>query len=298
MNLSQLYYFKRLAELQHYTRASEELNITQPSLSGAIHSLEEELGVDLFQKKGRNVVLTNNGNEFYIYVSAALKELEKGVDIMQERAKKLKGEIEIGCVNVLLGDFLPRAVKEFQKLSGPDVHVSAHMGQTEAIVQKVLKGDWHVGFCSYYELDDALEFTPIVKQRLVVAVLKGDPLASRSSITLSDLKDVCLLTYSEHMPIGSDIKRLCTTNGIESVEYDYSTEEALFGALLVEGCAALMLRNPFVLQNPNIHILEIEDVPDDFHYIYMVHNTKIHKPHAAESFVNFLKEDYRDHSTI
>ena len=44
MNLSQLYYFKRLAELQHYTKAAQELNITQPSLSGAIHSLEDELG--------------------------------------------------------------------------------------------------------------------------------------------------------------------------------------------------------------------------------------------------------------
>ena len=48
MNLSQLYYFKRLAELQHYTKAAQELSITQPSLSGAIHSLEDELGVDLF----------------------------------------------------------------------------------------------------------------------------------------------------------------------------------------------------------------------------------------------------------
>ena len=41
MNLSQLYYFKRLAELQHYTKAAQELSITQPSLSGAIHSLQE-----------------------------------------------------------------------------------------------------------------------------------------------------------------------------------------------------------------------------------------------------------------
>ena len=82
MNLSQLYYFKRLAELQHYTKAAQELSITQPSLSGAIHSLEDELGVDLFHKKGRNIVLTKNGSEFYVYVSCALRELDKGVDII------------------------------------------------------------------------------------------------------------------------------------------------------------------------------------------------------------------------
>ena len=50
MNLSQLYYFSKLADLQHYTRAAKELFITQPTLSGSISSLENELGVALFQK--------------------------------------------------------------------------------------------------------------------------------------------------------------------------------------------------------------------------------------------------------
>ena len=53
MNLSQLYYFKKLAELQHYTKAAKELYISQPSLSDSMSSLEKELGVTLFQKEGR-----------------------------------------------------------------------------------------------------------------------------------------------------------------------------------------------------------------------------------------------------
>ena len=61
MNLSQLYYFRKLAELQHYAKAAKELYITQPSLSNAISSLEQELGVSLFQKTGRNIHLTKYG---------------------------------------------------------------------------------------------------------------------------------------------------------------------------------------------------------------------------------------------
>ena len=148
MNLSQLYYFKRLAELQHYTKAAQELSITQPSLSGAIHSLEDELGVDLFHKKGRNIVLTKNGSEFYVYVSCALRELDKGVDIMQERASKLKGRIEVGCVNALLSDFLPRVVNEFRSQAGTYVQVRAHMEQTNRILESVQSGYWDLGFCS------------------------------------------------------------------------------------------------------------------------------------------------------
>lgn len=63
MNLSQLYYFRKLAELQHYAKAAKELYITQPSLSNAISSLEQELGVSLFQKTGRNIHLTKYGGE-------------------------------------------------------------------------------------------------------------------------------------------------------------------------------------------------------------------------------------------
>ncbi|MEF9877662.1 MAG: LysR family transcriptional regulator, partial [Gordonibacter sp.] len=72
MNLSQLYYFKKLAELQHYTRAAKELFITQPTLSDAMSSLEKELGVPLFRRDGRNVKLTPCGAEFNEYVRSSL----------------------------------------------------------------------------------------------------------------------------------------------------------------------------------------------------------------------------------
>ena len=69
MNLQQLYYFRKLAEVQHYTEAAKALYITQPSLSDSIASLESELSVALFQKKGRNVQLTKYGEEFSQSVS-------------------------------------------------------------------------------------------------------------------------------------------------------------------------------------------------------------------------------------
>ena len=64
MNLYHLRYFVTLAHLEHYTKAAEILAITQPSLSHAIASLEKELGVKLFEKEGRNVVLTKCGQAF------------------------------------------------------------------------------------------------------------------------------------------------------------------------------------------------------------------------------------------
>ena len=68
MNLQQLYYFKTIAELEHYTKASQMLNITQSSLSHSINDLEKELGVLLFIRQGRNVRLTKCGAFFLEFV--------------------------------------------------------------------------------------------------------------------------------------------------------------------------------------------------------------------------------------
>ena len=75
MNLYHLRYFVTLAHLEHYTKAAENLSITQPSLSHAISLLENELGVALFEKEGRNIVLTKYGKIF-------LKDVEKLLEIL------------------------------------------------------------------------------------------------------------------------------------------------------------------------------------------------------------------------
>ena len=65
MNLNYLRYFRVLAKLEHYTKAAEELSITQPSLSHAMSSLEKDLGTYLFERDGRNIKLTKYGKIYY-----------------------------------------------------------------------------------------------------------------------------------------------------------------------------------------------------------------------------------------
>ena len=78
MNLNQLHYFAKLAEVEHYTKAAEELSISQPSLSHAVSSLEKEIGTKLFEKQGRGVVLTKYGKIFKEYVDEAIHSLDTG----------------------------------------------------------------------------------------------------------------------------------------------------------------------------------------------------------------------------
>ena len=89
MELTQLRYFIKVAELQHITRASEELHIAQPALTQTIHRLENELGVPLFGSKGRNIVLTEYGK----YLQNRLENLLPEFDKIPVEIENLKNKV-------------------------------------------------------------------------------------------------------------------------------------------------------------------------------------------------------------
>lgn len=81
MNLQQLEYFRELAKTQNMSKSAEKLHISQPALSGTLKALENELGISLFDRKGRTIVLNNNGSEF-------LKSVNTIFDILGRNRQK------------------------------------------------------------------------------------------------------------------------------------------------------------------------------------------------------------------
>lgn len=99
MELLQLKYFQTAARLQHISRAADELNVTQPSLSITISRLEDELGVRLFDRKGRNVKLNKAGQAFLDRVNTVFCELESAKEEVQEISGMLSKHISIATTN-------------------------------------------------------------------------------------------------------------------------------------------------------------------------------------------------------
>ena len=114
MNLFYLRYFVTLARVKHYTRAAEQLCITQPSLSHAISQLENELGVPLFEKSGRNTTLTRFGEEFLVCAEHTLSTLDAGVSSIRKSARG-EGLIRLGFLRTLGVEFIPRLAAGFLK---------------------------------------------------------------------------------------------------------------------------------------------------------------------------------------
>ena len=96
MELSQLRYFKELARTEHLSKTADRLHITPPSLSVSISKLEQELGVQLFDRRGRTIRLNKNGELFLEYVEQTLKMLETGCKRLRDNASRSTNSLLLG----------------------------------------------------------------------------------------------------------------------------------------------------------------------------------------------------------
>lgn len=287
MNLSQLYYFKKLAEVQHYTKAAKELYITQPSLSEAISSLESELGVHLFLKNGRTIKLTQYGQEFYQYVSASLNELDKGINVIQEHVKDIGGTIEIGCIATLLVGFMARAMYSYRESVSEKTIFHVFETPTAVAVEGLKSELYDIAFCSKVE-DPDLRFTPILQQEILALVNRNHPLASRGTIALKDLEGYSLMTYRPDIQIGRDVGSLLAENGLKA-DQPFMEEGSIGASVQRNPIVGILANTVWLSQYPDLVRLHISDVPKGFRKVYMAYNMKHFLTRPTERFINFVE---------
>ena len=166
------------------------LSITQPSLSHAIAQLEQELGTRLFEKKGRNIVLTRYGKIFLPYVEDALKILDDGVQRTRELNGSKEGMINLAYIYTMGSDFAPRIVRKFID-TFPDYKIDFHftVGTTGEILDGLKSDQYDIVFSSFQDGEPDIDFKKIGRQKLVVAVPQDHPLAIKDSVDLRDTID-------------------------------------------------------------------------------------------------------------
>ena len=188
MTLHQLQYFESLARTQHYQRAAELLGISQPTLSRAIGALELELGAPLFERKGRNVVLSRFGRVFSEHVFTAMRELNSGIDHVRDLSDPGKGSIDVSLNYAVSNIYLPGLLRGYLD-SNPHIHAAFQFRQsnTPSVLNDVREGLSEIGFCSYMHDQPEIRFYPLVRCPLSILLPQHHPLVQSSAITLRDI---------------------------------------------------------------------------------------------------------------
>jgi DNA-binding transcriptional LysR family regulator len=186
MELTQLDYFLTVARLQHMTKASEALSITQPALSHAISKLEKELGVPLFERRGRNVQVNRFGSMFANRVERAIQELKNGKQEIEEWSSPETGMINLSYLNILGVELVPTLVRDYQ-LQNPKVRFELIQGNHEDIVLHLEKGYSDLMITSKETTSDEYEWLTIKTTPLYIVVSTSHRFANKTVLSLADL---------------------------------------------------------------------------------------------------------------
>ena len=233
MTLNQLRYFRVLASTEHYTKAADVLNIAQPSLSRAIALLEEELGVLLFTRRGRNVVLTDAGRAFLRYVETGLDTLDAGAAAMRDFRSGAE-RVSLGSITPVVNTYLPRMLAAFRKDANSKACFDIRVDQTERLLAGLKAGQYDLVFCSYQPGEYGLQFTPVVELPFVVAMRRDDPLAKFRELTPEQLAGRPMV-FTDSSAYSDLLRRMLGEYGVEPEIRGYSNEDSVLLSMVQAG---------------------------------------------------------------
>ena len=225
MNYNYLRYFSVLAQLEHYTLAAARLGISQPSLSSAIHHLEAELGgVQLFEKVGRNIRLTEEGRYFQEKVDAALQELQTASMTLRDSKSGAPVVIRLGIISGTLGGTVAREIADYIR---QNERIRFHIIESSAedLMDLVRQEKLDMAIVDSTNRDRSLHFRKLGQQDLYAAVSSSSPLAEREILSPQQISAEPQIAFNDSTEnsfgqwasgVSGEMHILCTANTVQS----------------------------------------------------------------------------------
>ena len=189
MDIRILRYFLTVAKEQNFTKAAEQLNITQPTLSRQLAALEEELGTTLFIRGSRSITLTEAGILLKRRALEIIDLEEKMMDELKVKEGLIEGTITIGCGEFAAVETLAEICKVYKE-KYPMVQIALHTATADSVYEMMNQGLVDIGLFLEPVNTEGLDYIRIMdSDHWVVGIKPDDPLACKEYITKEDLFD-------------------------------------------------------------------------------------------------------------
>ncbi len=293
MNLNQLYYFRELAEQRQYTKAAENLFISQPTLSVSIKQLEEELNCKLFVHRGRYVVLTSYGRLFYSTVVSSLNTLDNGRKKLKQKISQDNGNIHIAGIPTAIGNLIPRLVKEYKQVADEAPHFIYHDNPSYQICEGIANGWYDIGICSYVEEFKRFTYIPFYTEQIIAIVSPENELAKVNEITPEELRGEDLITYSKKIEIGQNVTDALLASASDLKITNRMHDELAIAGQVVTNNVIGIVSNTVYLDGFDLHKI-ILDIPLDTRKVYLVYDPERSLSPNILDFIDFLNSQKKD----
>lgn len=207
LDLHKVRVFYTVAKLGSFTRAAQQLHMTQPTVSQHVKELEEAFGVTLFERSTRSLYLTDAGKVLYDYAEKLLALANEAVNAVHEAAGKTSQTLKLGVGHTLATYLLPDALSRY-RAQYPGYQVRLSVGNTAELLQRLAGTEIDLALVgSPAEHPDILT-EPFMRDRLVVIVSVQDEWAGREWVTLDLLRERVLLTREPGSALYSTVVML------------------------------------------------------------------------------------------
>lgn len=187
MELRLLRYFLTVAKEQSFTRAAEQLHITQPTLSRQLAAFEDELGVSLFERKGKNITLTDEGILLKRRALEILNLEERTLEELKGTEDVIEGTVTVGCGEFSAVELFAKMCKEYRE-KYPLVQIAFHTATADTIYEMMNKGLVDIGLFMEPVDTEGFDYIRIKdSDHWVVSMRPDDPLAKKALIEKKDL---------------------------------------------------------------------------------------------------------------
>jgi LysR family transcriptional regulator, hydrogen peroxide-inducible genes activator len=296
MNLRDLKYIIAVAETCHFGKASERCFVSQPTLSGQIKKLEEELGVTIFERTKRSVMLTPIGEEIVDHARKVVELADAIEQLAQTHHDPLAGPLRVGIIPTISPYLIPLILTPLKK-HYPLLKLVLTEDVTERLLQRLHS----------HELDVAIIATPVDPSDLATIQLfdepfwlahpRNHPLYTKDEITQDDLEELNLLLLSDGHCLAQQVMDVCKLAGRphddEMSDLQASSLETLlqlvgagYGCTLVP---ALAIRGTWMTDSGVI--ARKLDLPDTYRSVSLAFRHSFPRRQALEAFADVVQDN-------
>lgn len=301
MTFEQIKSFLAIVKYNHFTLASQELYISQSSISKHIKSLEKELGVELFNRQHRNIRLTDAGEEFYKFAKKTMADYENILYEMKKHTCEESSSISIGVLDTMVEYGIASLIADFQK-QYPFIQVDLIERSNHKIIEYLNNSTINLGFInSNYEHRGNLNLRKLINDDLVLVTSKQHIFSSKSSVDIFDTsKEKYICVNGDYYLHNVFLNTWGNLNYFPNTLYIDSQTKTLL-ALVSENIGITLL--PFKVAssykkdiNNNIHICNLQNTFSANIFLAQLKSKKLNKNETlfrdfAINWFNKVKKD-------
>jgi len=295
MDLHRLEVFCKVYEMKSFSRGGKACMLSQPTVSEHMRYLETFLGVQLFDRLGRQVVPTRAGDILYDYARRILNLKREAIRTLELYGGKMSGELELGGSTIPGQYILPSLIGKF-KQTFTDIRIKLVIADTLNITNMVLEGSLELGVVGARIKNSKLEFDRLFDDELVLAVSPNHQWAARSSISLDELVYAPFIMREQ----GSGT-RMMMLQILEQADFDpqrlnvvaeMGSTDAIRQAVKAEVGVSILSRRAVAddLDFRKVRQISIKDISFTRYFYLVTHKRRSRSP-LGEAFVDFLVEN-------